>query len=449
TKSAFLSQSYAEGPCSCDELDYYSFSAMQRLFRSVTIVGCPESQQTIEVLNVFFGGSLQHDPAYWHPTMVTDRKSLCMAEKEQLSSSSQVQGPSAYDQDRKALLVLAYMPKPEIETFLADQGFVPPTFDKDDPRSIEKLDAFKINMIGKQMVFEDLTQRFPAMNNTFSKTEMQQKMIYAQMANTSFDDRQRYYRFPACRQRAQLQVSRIRTKIFTHSRKISANEPKGPFLSLQAVPVAQGPLDITGHIHDGASAGDIVLQLRIQADLLALDHHKEIGILTDITTINTAIDMVNLERKWLNQLECTGLPSLTRTRWNLEILGGAAIQPNEESHAYADCVRAVLLAESTLIAEIHHIIPEQPLFRYLIDAYLMCLSAGACLTPICFAHLTQGQSRNQASGNYRSAPAQAPSIYENVPYYGRRDNYRKRGHKQPKDDQRAQNRERRVEQNPQ
>ncbi|KAA6373082.1 MAG: hypothetical protein EZS28_031393, partial [Streblomastix strix] len=112
------------------------------------------------------------------------RKSLCMAENEQQSSSSQEKGPSAYDEDRKALLVLAFMPKPEIEAFLADQGFVPPTFDKDDPRFIEKLDALKLYMVSKQMAFEDLTQRFPAMNNTFSKSETQQKMAYAQAANS-------------------------------------------------------------------------------------------------------------------------------------------------------------------------------------------------------------------------------------------------------------------------
>ncbi|KAA6309494.1 MAG: hypothetical protein EZS28_056500, partial [Streblomastix strix] len=107
-----------------------------------------------------------------------------MSEKEQQSSSSQEQGPSAYDEDRKALLVLAFMPKPEIEAFLADQGFVPRTFDKDDPHFIEKLDALKIYMIGKQMAFEDLTQRFPAMNKIFSKTDTQQKMTYAQVANS-------------------------------------------------------------------------------------------------------------------------------------------------------------------------------------------------------------------------------------------------------------------------
>ncbi|KAA6358758.1 MAG: hypothetical protein EZS28_045715, partial [Streblomastix strix] len=115
--------------------------------------------------------------------MGSARKSLCMSEKEQQQSSSQEQGPSAFDEDRKALLVLAFMPKPEIEAFLADQGFVPSTFDKDDPQFIEKLDALKIYMIGKQLVFKDLSQRFPAMNNTFSKTDTQKKMTYAQVAN--------------------------------------------------------------------------------------------------------------------------------------------------------------------------------------------------------------------------------------------------------------------------
>ncbi|KAA6357030.1 MAG: hypothetical protein EZS28_047443, partial [Streblomastix strix] len=73
------------------------------------------------------------------------------------------------------------------------------------------------------------------------------------------------------------------------------------------------------------------------------------------------------------------------------------------SHAYADCARAVSLAESALIAQIHHIIPDQPPSRYLIDAYLMCLTAGARLRSIRFAHPTQGQSRYLASSNYRAA----------------------------------------------
>ncbi|KAA6389908.1 MAG: hypothetical protein EZS28_014570, partial [Streblomastix strix] len=71
--------------------------------------------------------------------------------------------------------------------------------------------------------------------------------------------------------------------------------------------------------------------------------------------------------------------------------------------AYADCARAVALAQSALIAHIHHTIPNQPPSRYLIDAYLMCLTAGARLRSIRFAHLSQGQSRNQASCNYSSA----------------------------------------------
>ncbi|KAA6386772.1 MAG: hypothetical protein EZS28_017699, partial [Streblomastix strix] len=115
-----------------------------------------------------------------------------MSEKEQQSSSSQEQGPSAYDEDKKALLVLAFMPRPEIEAILTDQGFVPPTFDKNDPHFIEKLDALKIYMIGKQMAYEDLSQRFPAMNNTFSKTNTQQKMNYTQIANSQ-EEQMRFF----------------------------------------------------------------------------------------------------------------------------------------------------------------------------------------------------------------------------------------------------------------
>ncbi|KAA6363633.1 MAG: hypothetical protein EZS28_040841 [Streblomastix strix] len=145
--------------------------------------------------------------------------------------------------------------------------------------------------------------------------------------------------------------------------------------------------------------------------------------------------------------------SAEQNRWRYENLWStsepAEIQPNEMSHAYADCARAVSLAESALIAQIHHIIPDQPPSRYLIDAYLMCLTAGARLRSIRFVHPTQGQSSYQASSNYRAAPAQGPPTYENAPYYGRRNNHRERGHKQPNDNQRAQNRDRRVEQNPQ
>ncbi|KAA6366144.1 MAG: hypothetical protein EZS28_038330 [Streblomastix strix] len=59
TNCAFLSSSYAQGPCSCIELDHYSFSAIQRLFRAGPICGCPESQQIIEELIISVGGSLQ------------------------------------------------------------------------------------------------------------------------------------------------------------------------------------------------------------------------------------------------------------------------------------------------------------------------------------------------------------------------------------------------------
>ncbi|KAA6401078.1 MAG: hypothetical protein EZS28_003399 [Streblomastix strix] len=126
----------------------------------------------------------------------------------------------------------------------------------------------------------------------------------------------------------------------------------------------------------------------------------------------------------------------------------AEMQPSEASHVYAECASAVSLAKSVQIADIHHTISEQLPSGYLIDAYLMCLTAGARLRSIRFVYPTQGQSRYQASGNYRSAPAQCPSTYENAPYYGRRNNHRERGHRQPNDNQHAQNRERRAEQNP-
>ncbi|KAA6402744.1 MAG: hypothetical protein EZS28_001735 [Streblomastix strix] len=61
----------------------------------------------------------------------------------------QEQGPLAYDEDMKALLVLAFMPRPEIEAFLADQGFVPPTFDMGDPSFIEKLRCTQITHVGQ------------------------------------------------------------------------------------------------------------------------------------------------------------------------------------------------------------------------------------------------------------------------------------------------------------
>ncbi|KAA6345406.1 MAG: hypothetical protein EZS28_052165, partial [Streblomastix strix] len=52
-------------------------------------------------------------------------------------------------------------------------------------------------------------------------------------------------------------------------------------------------------------------------------------------------------------------------------------------------------------------------------------------------------------GQLQISPAQFPPAHINGQYYGRRNNYRERGHRQPNDNQRAQNRERRAEQNPQ
>ncbi|KAA6365145.1 MAG: hypothetical protein EZS28_039329 [Streblomastix strix] len=242
------------------------------------------------------------------------RKSLCIAEIKYYSSSSQEQGPSMYDEDRKALLVLEFMPKPEIEAFLADQGFVPKTFDMDDPRFIEQLDELKLYMLSKQMAFEDLTQRFTAVNNTISKTETQQKMTYVQVANSQ----QKQLRF-----------------FMEHSPKawlIANSKPRQPkaLLPCHSVPsssststlVAQNLVNITKRIRGGASAGDTVYQLRVRVDQVALDHSIEISIIRDIITTNIAAGMANFAKKWPRQLEYIELPSSTRTRWNREIPGG-------------------------------------------------------------------------------------------------------------------------------
>ncbi|KAA6355525.1 MAG: hypothetical protein EZS28_048947 [Streblomastix strix] len=157
-------------------------------------------------------------------------------------------------------------------------------------------------------------------SNLGSSWIMAQEHVSSRIA--SLDDLQRCYRFLARRRRVQLQVLRIQTWIVTHNRKRSANEQKGPCLSRRAAQVVQGPLDITGHIQEGASAGDTVFLLRIQADLLALGHHEEIDTITDITTINATTEMTNFGEKWAKQQEYIGLPSLTRTRQNLESFGG-------------------------------------------------------------------------------------------------------------------------------
>ncbi|KAA6358497.1 MAG: hypothetical protein EZS28_045976 [Streblomastix strix] len=264
----------------------------------------------------------------------------------------------------------------------------------------------------------------------------------------SLDSLQRYYRVSAHRRRTQPQVSMIQTKIFTRIRKRNANVQKGRLLSPRAAVAAQDLVGIIKRTQEGASAGDIVYQLRVRVDQVVRDHRVGISITNDIT-INIAAGTANFGKKWPRQWEYIELPSSTRTRWNRETPGGAEIQPNETSHAYADCAKAVSLAECAQIAEIHRIITDKPPSRYLIDAYLMCLTAGARQRSIRFAHPSKGQSMNQASSNFRSDPAQFPPAHENSQYYGRRNNYRERGHKQLNDNQRAQNRERRAEQNPQ
>ncbi|KAA6360623.1 MAG: hypothetical protein EZS28_043850, partial [Streblomastix strix] len=167
-----------------------------------------------------------------------------MAEKEQQSSSSQEQGPSTYDEDRKALLVLAFMPRPEIEAFWLIKVLSRRLSTRLTPGFMEKLDTLKLYMVGKQIAFEDLTQRFPAMNNTFSKSDTQQKMTYAQVVNTTMECLQHFNHVPSHNHRAQIQELMTRTHVSTSYGRRSANEQKGPCLSRRAAQVAHGPVDI-------------------------------------------------------------------------------------------------------------------------------------------------------------------------------------------------------------
>ncbi|KAA6390272.1 MAG: hypothetical protein EZS28_014203 [Streblomastix strix] len=344
------------------------------------------------------------------------------------------QGHLAYDEQRKTFLVLFFIPRLEIEAFLADQGLISPTFDKDEPRFIEKLDALKLYKLSKKMTFEDLSQRFPAMNNTFSKTETQQKMTYAQVANSQ-EEQLRFFMENSPKQQCiangnfiwpaallplpSAPPSSATSSIddsdsgFTHSRRRSVNEQKGTSLRLRAAQVAHCQVNTTERTKRRASAGGIVFQSRIRVDQVALDHLVGISIIGDITTINVTTEMANFGKKWPKQWEFIGLPSLIRTKWNLDIQGRrsaeqnrwryenqrstsepAEIQPSGFSHVYADCAGAVSLAESALICrtEIKH--------RATIDQ-----------------------------------PAQISMAHDNGQYYGRRNNYREKRHKQLNDNQ--------------
>ncbi|KAA6375519.1 MAG: hypothetical protein EZS28_028956 [Streblomastix strix] len=386
------------------------------------------------------------------------RKSLCMTEKEQQSSSSQEQGSSAYDEDRKALLVLAFMPKPEIEAFLADQGFVPPTFDNGDPRFMDMLDALKLYMLSKQMAFEDLTQRFPAMNNTFSKPETQQKMTYAQAANSQ-EEQIRFFIEHA--PRAQL---------------IANSKPGQPVALL---PRPSAPPSSTA-----ASIDDSDQDTRVQQK----KKHKRVEMSLSESSSSTSSSKSSRYHKTHSRKRKRSRHSLSTSSSNrsnrsrsprkdrhhqrhhhhqhrhrdsefrkemAKIVGvhrasqfdPNKMEPRDSWRKLAEQNRAVALAQSVLIAEIRHIILDQPPSRYLIDANLMCLTAGAFLRSVRFAHYIYGQSRNQASSIYRSDPAPFPPAHDNGQYYGRCNNYIERRYRQTTDNQRAQNRQRYLDQN--
>ncbi|KAA6403120.1 MAG: hypothetical protein EZS28_001349 [Streblomastix strix] len=357
------------------------------------------------------------------------------------------------------------------------------------PLFIEKLDALKLNMLSKQMAFEDLTQRFPAMNNTVSKTQMQQMMIYAQVAN-SYEEQLIFFIEYVLREqlianckigqpvallpRPSAPPSSVTSSIDDSDQDFQAHYKKkrkriewSPSESSSSTSSSKSSRHHKTHSRrrkrrrHSVSTSNSSRSSRSRSprkDMHHRQHHHHYYCHKDGEFWKEMAKIVGVHRASQfdpNKMEPrdSWRRSAEQNRWRYENLWStsepAEIQPNETSHAYAVCARAVALAESALIAQIHHIISNQPPSRYLIDPYLMHLTAGARLRSIRFAHSSQGQSRNQASSNYRSAPAQFPPAHDNGQYYRRRNNYRERGYRQPNDNQRAQNREKCAEQNSQ
>ncbi|KAA6383118.1 MAG: hypothetical protein EZS28_021359 [Streblomastix strix] len=204
---------------------------------------------------------------------------------------------------------------------------------------------------------------------------------------------------------------------FHAQQKKKRKRTESPILSHRAALVAQGPVDIIRIILEGANAGDIMCQPRIQVSLVALDRHQETSTIIDSTTTSTSVQLANFEGKWPKQDSWGSSAEQNRRRYeNLwSTSEPAEIQPSESLHVRTSRVRAVSFAESALIAEIHNIIRYQPPTKYRIDAYLMCLTTGAHLRSICFAYSTQGQSKNYASAYNRSAPVQFLPPRDNAP----------------------------------
>ncbi|KAA6367337.1 MAG: hypothetical protein EZS28_037137, partial [Streblomastix strix] len=324
------------------------------------------------------------------PANVPARKRHCMAQNDQYSSSLQEFGYSIYDEDRKTFLILAFMPRPEIEAFYQIKILSRQSSTLMTTSFMDKLDAHKLYMYCMHAVFEDITKRFPAMKNTFSKNQKQQKMTYAQMANIK-DGHLRFFMehgssawFIAIhkpRQQTALQPrhsappSSAASSIDDLDQEFQAQQKKKRkrieryFLSLRVTLRVQGTVYITKHVQGGTSVEDTEFQTRIQANLADLDHREETGIIAGITTINIAIEIDS----WRKQAK--------QNRWRLENLWytqeSAEKQPSESSQIYADCTRAVSFVEYTLKSDIHLIISEQQSSRFLIDAYLMCQTAGA------------------------------------------------------------------------
>ncbi|KAA6390532.1 MAG: hypothetical protein EZS28_013937 [Streblomastix strix] len=230
------------------------------------------------------------------------------------------------------------MLKPEIKVLLADKGFVHLTFETDGLYFMQKLNTFKLYMLGKQMMFVDLSQSKPGHQAAL--------LLYdCELPTTT--------------------VSSIEdSDSGSHSQqKRCANRRKNPFLSHQAVQDTQGPEDIIECILDSASKGDIVFQLRIQVDLVALSHHEEQDFIRDITITAATMEMESFEKNWLKQLEFICIFNSIQTRLYLEALERGQQKQIGCDTRICDLLRNQLKCNQANLHKFKQSAPEQFLFR--------------------------------------------------------------------------------------
>ncbi|KAA6366143.1 MAG: hypothetical protein EZS28_038329 [Streblomastix strix] len=271
------------------------------------------------------------------------------------------------------------------------------------------------------MAFEDLTQRFPAMNCTFSKPEKQKKMTYAQAANSQ---KEQLRFFMKCGPRAQLIANSKpgqpvallprpsappssvtsstddSVKDFnTHHKKNRKHVERSPSESSSSTSSSKSGIHHKTHSRrrkrrrhsaSTSSSSRLSRSRSPRRDRHHRRHHRHQHRHRNSEFRKEMAKIVGVHRASQfnpNKMEPrdTWRKSAEQNRWLYQNLWSTSepteIQPNETSHPYADCARAVAIAESAFIAQIHHIISNHPPSRYLIVIRLPVSSLSVVVAP--------------------------------------------------------------------